>query len=193
MDELLLLAVRTPGQLDNPLGPPWLEGAVVEITALGGFGVLALTTLLAMGYLIAHKHLGVAILVAAATLGATVISETVKAEVGRLRPDLVAHGVGVTGMSFPSGHAMLSAVVYLTLGALLSRAQANSLGRAYIAASAVLLTLLIGASRVYLGVHWPTDVLAGWCIGAAWALACWLVAAKFAIEFSGRGLHKSVR
>jgi undecaprenyl-diphosphatase len=89
---------------------------------------------------------------------------------------LVAHAVDVTSMSFPSGHAMLSAVTYLTLGALLARSQERKSLRVYVLSVAIVLTLIIGMSRVYLGVHWPTDVLAGWCLGAAWALLCWLAA-----------------
>lgn len=171
-DEALLLALRT-GDPGDPIGPRWLEETVVEITALGGFGVLALVTLLAVGYLLMlRKWLGAAMLLLA-TLGGTAVSEGLKVGFARPRPDLVAHAVEVTSMSFPSGHAMLSAVTYLTIGALLAHAQERALLRGYILAAAVLLTLLIGMSRVYLGVHWPTDVLAGWCLGAAWALLCW--------------------
>ncbi|HWV40755.1 phosphatase PAP2 family protein, partial [Pseudorhodoplanes sp.] len=68
------------------------------------------------------------------------------------------------------------AVTYLTLGALLARIQSRNRLKAYVVSVAILLTLMVGASRIYLGVHWPTDVLAGWCAGAAWAMACWLLA-----------------
>jgi undecaprenyl-diphosphatase len=94
----------------------------------------------------------------------------------RPRPDLVPHATQVYTASFPSGHAMLSAVTYLTLGALLSRVQRRRRVKAFFLGLALTLTLLIGLSRVYLGVHWPSDVLAGWCIGAAWASLCWFVA-----------------
>jgi undecaprenyl-diphosphatase len=117
-----------------------------------------------------------ATLMLVATIGGTLISEGLKVGFSRPRPDLVAHVVEVHSMSFPSGHAMLSAVTYLTVGALLARSQARTAERGYILGAAIVLTLLIGASRVYLGVHWPTDVLAGWCLGAAWALLCWIVA-----------------
>jgi undecaprenyl-diphosphatase len=174
-DEGLLYALRTADPAD-PIGPRWFEDAVVEITALGGFGVLALVTLLAVGYVLVQGKWGAALMLLAATLGGTAISEGLKVGFARPRPDLVAHAVDVTSMSFPSGHAMLSAVTYLTLGALLARTQRSARLRAYVLGAAVLLSLLIGLSRVYLGVHWPTDVLAGWCLGAAWALICWCAA-----------------
>ena len=174
-DEGLLYALRTADPAD-PIGPRWFEETVVEITALGGFGVLALVTLLAVGYVLVQGKWGAALMLLAATLGGTAISEGLKVGFSRPRPDLVAHAVDVTSMSFPSGHAMLSAVTYLTLGALLAHAQRERRTRAYILGAAVLLTLLIGVSRIYLGVHWPTDVLAGWCLGAAWALICWFAA-----------------
>jgi undecaprenyl-diphosphatase len=178
-DEEILLALRTSDPAD-PVGPRWFEETVVEITALGGFGVLALVTLLAVGYLLVlRKWLGAATLLLA-TLGGTAVSEGLKVGFARPRPDLVAHAVDVTSMSFPSGHAMLSAVTYLTIGALLARTQGRTLLRGYILGAAVLLTLLIGVSRIYLGVHWPTDVLAGWCLGAAWALLCWGAATALA-------------
>jgi undecaprenyl-diphosphatase len=156
---------------------------VVDLSALGGFAVLALVTLLAVGYLLALKRWGGALLLLAATLGGTALSEGLKVGFNRPRPDLVAHIVETTSMSFPSGHAMLSAVTYLTLGALIARTQKRKRLRAYVLGAAIVLTLLIGASRVYLGVHWPTDVLAGWCLGAAWALACWAAATWFARRF----------
>lgn len=174
-DEGLLMALRTADPAD-PIGPRWFEETVVEITALGGFGVLALVTLLAVGYVLVQRKWGAALMLLGAVLGGTALSEGLKVGFARPRPDLVAHAVDVTSMSFPSGHAMLSAVTYLTLGALLARTQKNARLRAYVLGSAVLLTLLIGLSRVYLGVHWPTDVLAGWCLGAAWALLCWFAA-----------------
>jgi len=174
-DDGLLLALRTQ-DLSDPIGPRWFEETVAEITALGGFGVLALVTLLVAGFLAMQRKWSDVALVFVATIGGTAISEGLKIGFSRPRPDLVAHVVEVTSMSFPSGHAMLSAVTYLTLGALLARSQDRARDRGYILGAAILVTLLIGVSRVYLGVHWPTDVLAGWCLGAAWALLCWTVA-----------------
>ena len=108
--------------------------------------------------------------------GGEIVSTLLKGFYARPRPDLVPHGMEVFTASFPSGHALLSAVTYLTLGALMTRIQAGPRLKLYVMAVAVAVTLLVGASRIYLGVHWPTDVLAGWCLGAAWAVLCWLMA-----------------
>jgi undecaprenyl-diphosphatase len=108
--------------------------------------------------------------------GGIALSSALKVGFERPRPDLVAHLVDVHTLSFPSGHAMVSAVTYLTLGALLAQIQAREGLKAYVLGVAVVLTLLIGLSRVYLGVHWPTDVVAGWCAGTAWAIGCWVIA-----------------
>lgn len=174
-DESLLLALRTSDPAD-PIGPHWVETSVMDISALGGFAVLALVTLFAVGYLAVVKRWTDAALLLIATVGGTAISEGLKMDFNRPRPDLVAHVVETTSMSFPSGHAMLSAVTYLTLGALIAHTQERNRLRGYVLSAAIALTLLIGASRIYLGVHWPTDVLAGWCLGAAWALLCWAAA-----------------
>lgn len=174
-DASLLLALRTSDPAD-PIGPRWFEAWVVDLSALGGFAVLGLATLFALGYLLAVRRWIDALMLLAATVGGAAISEGLKLGFNRPRPDLVAHIVETTSMSFPSGHAMLSAATYLTLGALIARTQERQRLRGYVLGAAIVLTLLIGVSRIYLGVHWPTDVLAGWCLGAAWALACWGVA-----------------
>lgn len=175
IDENLLLALRTDDRAD-PVGPEWFETMLMDVTALGGFAVLALATLIAVGFLLTLKRWSDALMLLVATIGGAAISEGLKVGFNRPRPDLVAHIVEATSMSFPSGHAMLSAVTYLTLGALIARSQDSKTVRFYVLGVALLLTVLIGVSRVYLGVHWPTDVLAGWCLGAAWALICWVAA-----------------
>jgi undecaprenyl-diphosphatase len=175
-DETILRALRNPGDLADPIGPAWLELAMRDLTSLGSFTVVALLTLVAIGYLVIDGKRAAALFVLVAIAGGVVLSEGMKHLFGRPRPDLVAHLVEVQTASFPSGHAMLSAVTFLTLGALLARIQGRRRLKAYVISVAILLTLLTGASRVYLGVHWPTDVLAGWCAGAAWAMGCWLLA-----------------
>src|SRR5215510_15424411 len=102
----------------------------------------------------------------AATGGGLVVASLIKDLVARPRPDILMHSVYVSSFSFPSGHAMMSAVTYLTLGALTAREFKRPLLKAYVMALAVIVTLLVGLSRVYLGVHWPSDVLAGWSLGA---------------------------
>jgi undecaprenyl-diphosphatase len=147
-----------------------------DFTALGGVGVLSLLTLASVGYLWLQGLHRAALFVLAAILSGLLLSLALKSGFDRPRPDLVPHGSMVYTSSFPSGHAMLSAVVYLTGGALLAVVHASHRVRIYLIGCAVLATLLVGISRVYLGVHWPSDVLAGWAAGAAWAAACWLVA-----------------
>ena len=175
-DEFLLRALRNPADLADPIGPAWLEGMVRDITSLGSFSVLTIVTLSAVGYLLFDGKRGAAAFVLFAILGGAVLSELLKHIFARPRPELVAHLVDVHTASFPSGHAMSSAVTFLTLGALLTRIQSRRRLKIYLLSLAIFLTLLVGASRVYLGVHWPTDVLAGWCAGAAWAMGCWLLA-----------------
>lgn len=176
-DNAILLLLRDPLTL-QPLAPAWLTLAVQDITALGGTAVLTLLTLLGTGFLVIQRKYADAALVLAAITGGTLLSMLMKGFFGRERPDVALHLVDVSSLSFPSGHAMLSAVTYLTLGALLARSQERLRLRGYIMFCAIVLTLLVGMSRVYLGVHWPTDVLAGWCFGALWAMACWLAAGR---------------
>jgi len=175
-DRRVMLAMREPGSPSDPLGPPWIEFVARDITALGGTAVLVLLTLAALGFLLLNRRWGAAIFLGLSMVGGTLLSNALKSIFDRPRPDLVPHAVEVSSASFPSGHAMLSAVAYLTLGALVAETLPERRFRIYLLLWAVLLTLLVGTTRVYLGVHWPTDVLAGWCIGAAWALACASVA-----------------
>lgn len=175
-DTEILLAFRHAGQPDSPIGPPWLQGAVRDITALGSSAVLVLITATTIMYLLLVRRPGTALFVFAAIAGGQVLSSLLKLEVDRPRPDLVSHLVTETSLSFPSGHAMLSAVTYLTLGSLAARFLPDRRAKIFVLGLAVLVTVLVGISRVYLGVHWPSDVLAGWCAGFAWAMLCWLAA-----------------
>ena len=171
-DESILLALRVPGNLSDPIGPLWFEEMVRDMTALGSTGVLTLMVLAVTGFLVMTRKGHAALVVLVAVISGVLISQTMKWAYARPRPELVPHGAEVYTASFPSGHAMMSAIVYLTLGALLARTQANPGVKAYILSGAVILTALVGLSRVYLGVHWPTDVLAGWALGGVWALLC---------------------
>ena len=157
---------------------------MVLAALFGGVGVLTLLTLAVCGFLLMQGRRRATALVLASVVGGVVLSSLLKLGFDRPRPDLVPHGSLVYTASFPSGHAMMAAVVYLTLGALLARVQSERRLQVYLLALAVLTTVAVGISRVYLGVHWPSDVLAGWTAGAAWALACWLAAGW--IEGSGQ-------
>ncbi len=175
-DRALVLALRNPADLSDPLGPRWFEEMVRDVTALGSTFVLAFMTLSVIGFLLLVQKRGAALLVFAAVMGGSLIGDALKLIFGRPRPDLVPHGADVYTMSFPSNHAMGAAVAYLTLGALLARLQVAPRVKGYFLGISVVLTVLVGLSRIYLGVHWPTDVLAGWSVGAAWAMAVWLAA-----------------
>lgn len=173
----------------QPIGPAWLIEAGQEITALGAISVLTLVALAVVGYLCRQSAFAAVGLVLIATLGGALLSFMLKSFFGRERPDAILHLVTVHSASFPSGHAMLSAVVYLTLGALLAQVVPGRADKMYFLIVALVLTLLIGLSRVYLGVHYPTDVLAGWSVGLAWALLCWVVARYL----RRRGIVKAVQ
>ena len=173
-DETVLLMLRTPGDTADPLGPPWVEEMGRDITALGGTSVLSLLTMAVCIFLMLEKKRQAAAFVLAAVTSGLLLSTLLKLGFDRPRPDLVAHGSIVYTASFPSGHSMLAAVTYLTLGALLARVYGRRRVKVFLLTTAVALTVLVGCSRVYLGVHWPTDVLAGWTAGAAWACICWL-------------------
>ena len=176
-DSAVLMAMRTPGHPNDPVGPPWFEEAVRDVTSLGSSTIITLITATVAGFLAMSGTRHAAVLMIVSVTSGSLLMSFLKQLFGRTRPDLVAHSARVFSESFPSGHATLSAITYLTLGALLARVQTRRALKAYSLAVAITLTVLVGVSRVYLGVHWPTDVLAGWCLGAAWAIACWLVAA----------------
>ncbi|MER8420897.1 phosphatase PAP2 family protein [Mesorhizobium sp. M1329] len=184
-DTEILLAFRKAGQPDNPIGPAWLEGAMRDITSLGSASVLVLITAAMIVYLLLIRRPGAALLMFVAVAGGQLLSSVLKFDIDRPRPDLVSHLADVASLSFPSGHAMLSAVTYLTLGSMAARFLPGRTTKIYVLGLAVLTTVVVGISRIYLGVHWPSDVLAGWCAGFAWAMLCWL-AARFLQRWLGR-------
>lgn len=172
-DHAILLALRMPGNPAHSRGPAWLELAARDITALGSVTVLGLVVLAASVFLVLAKRHRTALSVLLSTTSGALATFLLKNAFGRPRPDLFPHGDYVVSASFPSGHAMISALVYLTLGALVAGVVASRTIKVYVLGVTLLLSGLIGVSRVYLGVHWPTDVLAGWAAGAAWALIWW--------------------
>lgn len=175
-DTAVLMALRQSGDPGLPIGPKWLRIAAGDLTALGSVTVLTLIVLGMAGLFLVLRKRREAVWLVATAAGGTAISQVLKHVFNRERPPLFLHAVEVMNPSFPSGHAMLSAVIYLTLGALVARFARTRRVKAYAMAWAVMLSVLVGCSRVYLGVHWPTDVLAGWCLGALWAIAVWLLA-----------------
>ena len=174
-DKQILVALRDPANPSRPIGPTWMLGAALDITALGSPTVLTLTVLAVGGFLLLQGMWRTALFVSLASLGGWFLNSALKQLFQRPRPDVVPHLRDVMSLSFPSGHAMTSAVVYLTLGALTMRIAERRLTKFYCMAVAVLATVLVGATRIYLGVHYPTDVIAGWLIGLSWALLCWIV------------------
>jgi undecaprenyl-diphosphatase len=174
-DRRILLSLRNVADPNDPIGPRTFEEAMRDVTALGGFTVLTIVTVVAAVAFLIHGRRRHAIVLVGAVLLAQASSEIAKAIYGRPRPDLVSHGSYVYSGSFPSGHSMLSAATYLTLAMLIASVEPTRGAKRLCFGLAVLVTLATGFSRVYLGVHWPSDVLGGWCLGAAWSLAAWFV------------------
>jgi undecaprenyl-diphosphatase len=171
-DEWVLKSLRKPDDPHTAIGPWWLRHSVRDVSALGGVTVLTLLTVTVAGFcgLIGNWRAMWTVLAAAA--GGQTLSSLLKYLLSRQRPEVVPHFVDVSSASFPSGHAMVSAAVYLTLGILLAEFVERRCLKTYLIGVAIVLTVVIGASRVYLGVHYPTDVLAGWTAGAMWAVLC---------------------
>ena len=178
-DRSIILGLRAWG------GPSWLPKVATDVTALGGGIVLTIVVVLVAGLLIVQRLWLTAVAIVASSISGNVVVELVKLHVARPRPDIVEHLVAVTHMSFPSGHSANSAIVYLTLAGLASQVTEHRATRAYLLVVAILLVGAIGFSRVYLGVHWPSDVLAGWSFGTLWALGWWLATAKVRESIGG--------
>jgi undecaprenyl-diphosphatase len=177
-DDRILLALRVPGDPARPIGPEWLEEVARDITALGSSVVLGLALVAVAGFLALDRRYSAMRFVLGAALSGWVLSSILKTAFNRPRPELVPHLMRVYFSSFPSGHSMMSAVVYGTLGTLLSSLVTLKRLKFYFLAFAAILAGLVGLSRVYLGVHYPTDVLAGWSAGVAWSTLCWLLSRR---------------
>ena len=175
LDVWLMSLFTEAGNPADRLGPDWFEEMVRDVTALGSYAFIIITVVIVAGYLLLARKPDLAAFMVVAVLGGMAISHLLKEVFDRPRPD-IDHAVRVFTASFPSGHATLSAVTFLTLAALLTRVRARRGVKLYFVSVAVLLTVLTGLSRVYLGVHYPSDVLAGWCVGSAWAILCWAAA-----------------
>lgn len=173
LDRDILLLLRA-GTVDDPVGPDWVHEVMRDLTALGGIAVLTLTTVAVIGYFALQRKYASMLYVIVTVGGGLLVSSAAKEAFDRPRPDLVPYGSLVHTASFPSGHSMMAAVAYLTLGVLVARTLSRTCLKVYVLMLAVIATLLVGISRVYLGVHWPTDVVAGWLAGVVWASVCML-------------------
>jgi undecaprenyl-diphosphatase len=175
-DSWMITALRDPKNPADPIGPRWVEEMARDVSALGGFTWITFATVVVAGYLLIDDKAHMSIFLVVAIASGALMSMLLKHHYARPRPDLVPHLSQVYTSSFPSGHSMLAAVVYLTMGSLLASVISNITLKVYVLAVAVALTTAVGLTRIYLGVHYPTDVLAGWLAGLVWALLCWLVA-----------------
>ncbi len=178
LDRRILLSMRD-ADTKQPSGPPALRQAAQDVTALGGTVVITFLIIVVGLYLILDGRWHMGLFVWASTFTGMAAGGILKAMFERARPEYIPPGVYVFGSSFPSGHAMQSAITYLTLGALLARTHKRKRVKTFVLMVSVLITIAVGVTRVYLGVHWPTDVLAGWTAGAVWALLAWTVASWF--------------
>ena len=177
-DVAFLKSLRMNGDLATPHGPSWMLDAMRDITALGGVTVLSMVSALAIAFLLTRGRVKQASYTMLATGGGALMGKLLKTLFARERPEVVPHLVEVTSLSFPSGHSMNSAIIYLTLAVMISRSFDERRARIFTIGTAALLVLAIGFSRLYLGVHYPTDVLGGWTVGASWALAMGLIATR---------------
>jgi undecaprenyl-diphosphatase len=182
LDTRIVRALRKADDPSRPIGPEWLENSMLDITAVGGPTVLGLVVLSVVGFLLLQARYRTAIVVLATAASGELANYAMKNLFMRPRPDVVPHLRDVASTSFPSGHAMESAIIYLTLGAILMRLAERRITKIYCIGIAIFLTLIVGISRVYLGVHYPTDVAAGWMFGFFWASLCWIVAKRFESE-----------
>lgn len=181
-DTSLVLLLRETGDPATPLGPPWLREAMRDLTALGSFVGLGFMTLTASLTLWVANQRRLAIGLVISVLAATLTSTGLKILIGRERPDIVEPVALTFTASFPSGHAFLSAVTLLCIAGFVGLAARRVEITRLCLVLAWIMIILIGFSRIYLGVHWPTDVIAGWCLGIAWS--------SLAVALAGQGMTR---
>jgi undecaprenyl-diphosphatase len=174
-DRRILSALRQAGQPHAPIGPPWFGEAMRDITALGGTTFVVLATLLAVAALVFHHSRRRALLLAGVVAAAQITDDGLKAFYGRPRPDYSVTGLVTYSHSFPSGHSTASAALWLSLALIAASFERRPARKAFWFGAAGFVIAAVGFSRVYLGVHWPTDVLGGWMLGACYALAGWML------------------
>jgi undecaprenyl-diphosphatase len=179
-DEAVLRGLRSAADPARPAGPAWLAPFAGDLTALAGTPVLTVATIVIAGWFIVRRETSMLVILLIAVIGQTLLANGFKDLFGRPRPDIVPHLAHATGFSFPSGHSASAASIYLTLAAMVASQTRSSAVRAYVFIVAVILALIVGASRVFLGVHYPTDVIGGLGFGAAWAAIVWIAARHYA-------------
>lgn len=190
IDRGILLAFRRP---DGSLtGSPAVQQAARDLTALGSSLILWVLTLLSAGFLALQRKGRLALLLLVSIASGAVSDYALKGLFQRARPELVPHLVFASGASFPSGHSMMSALTYLTLGALFAHTERRTVLKIYVLAAAIFLTAMVGLTRIYLGVHWPSDVLAGWSAGVVWAVLSWLAAKRLQRERSKASARRNI-
>lgn len=178
-DEAVLAVLRPNPDPTDALGPPWLNTAMLDLTSLGGIAVLSLFAVAVVGFLLIQRKRLSAVMLTVGLAGGVAISEALKGAFERDRPPAEVQAVETINASFPSGHALLSTVFYLTLAVMLAHALPQRRLKAYVLTIGLLTAVIVGISRVWLGAHWASDVMAGWSLGAAWAMICWLAAFAF--------------
>lgn len=170
---------------------PWLEATLVEITVLGTGTTVFMVAGVAALFLSLTRHRYSGALLLASTIGGLLLNAVLKLGFDRPRPQVFTWATHVASTSFPSGHAMSAAIVYGTLAYLAARLQSSRIARAMTLSAAALLIALIGLSRMYLGVHYPSDVLAGIVVGLAWAGFC--MALLEATQLYARHIEPGIR
>lgn len=181
-DREIVQAFRKKDNPAVPIGPAWITSTLVDITALGGPTVIFLMVTAVVGFLTLQGRYRTALFILLTAASGELLNHAMKGLFFRPRPEIVPHLRQAFSSSFPSGHAMQSAIIYLTLGAMLMRLAERRLTKIYCCTVAMGLTFLVGLSRVYLGVHYPTDVLAGWIVGLFWASLCWLIEQHYEVR-----------
>lgn len=174
LDRAIMVSLRD--QAGAPIGPHWLTEAAIEVTTLGGWPLLTLFSFVIGGYFLIRRQYDFAIILLTVIIGHSVLVSGLKELFARTRPDFAPHLVEATSASFPSGHSASAAAVYLTLGLMAANLGRERSFKFYAIAAGISIATLIGLSRIWLGVHFPSDVVAGWAVGSGWASLVWLVA-----------------
>lgn len=179
LDESVIRMLRSGEHLEKLVGPRWLQECARDYTALGGYAVLLMLTLLVYGFLRLEQRRSAGLFIVATVVSGYIMGMVLKETIGRPRPEIVPHlsGVdsGIGGPSFPSGHSTMSTVVYVTMALMLSQLSSHKRVKVFLLVAPLAIAFVVGASRVMMGVHYPTDVLGGWMVGLAWAVGAWLL------------------